>query len=760
MRYFCCTTMPSIAALLVFQAAFGPWARSAEFAEDRTPLVDYVLPLVGTHGDGNTFPGPSAPFGAVQLSPDTDRQRCAGYNYSDTSILGFSLTHLTGTGVPDLGDFLFTPMISKPKFVPGTPNNPESGYRSRYSHADELASAGYYRVQLQPVGITVELTAAERAGLMRFTFPASGHVFVLIDLDHFLYPPWDRSGYMVWSHLRVEDDHTVTGFHLVHGWAKERPLYFAARYSRPFDRFQILNCGRTVLGRHEAAGTNLQFLAEYNTSSNQIILVKAAVSAVSAANALKNLDAEIPDWDFEKVQSATRAQWERELDKIRIEGTRDEKETFYTSMYHTFLAPNLYEDVTGEYRGLDQNIYMAKHFTNYTVFSLWDTFRATHPLFALIQSRRDADMINSMLAHYDQSAEHMLPIWPLQANETWCMIGYHAVPVIVDGYFKGVKGFNPARAYEAAKTTALNPDYSGLAAYARLGWVPCDEFGESVSKTLEYAYDDYCVAQMAMALGKKEDCEYFLHRSCNFTNVFDPSTGVMRPKDSHGQWRTPFDPHHWTIGEGGDYTEATAWQYTWYVPQDVPALIRLMGGEENFTRQLDALFEFDGGASQTNLEQGKIGEYWHGNEPGHHTIYLYCYAGRPWKAAERLRQVLQTQYGNQPDSLRGNDDCGQMSAWYIFTAMGFYPVCPASDYYVIGAPGVSKVVMHLSNGKTFTMTAENLSETNLYVQSVRLNGKDWNNPFLPCSRVERGGALTFVMGPKPSQWGTHPKIPE
>jgi predicted alpha-1,2-mannosidase len=730
-------------------------------------LVDYVRPMVGTKGsgDGSTYPGPSAPFGMVQLSPDTDRQACSGYKYAHTSILGFSLTHLTGTGCADLGDFLFTPVVGTPKFVPGTKENPDSGYRSRYSHEDETASAGYYKVKLQNSGVTVELTASERAGMMRFTFPESNQSAILTDLNHFLWPDWEKTRALVWSHLRVEDNRTVTGFHLTHGWSKERPLYFAARYSRPFDHFQIVSDGKPVdaypiQNSNEAAGTNLQFLAEYKTHSNEVILVKVGISAVSAANALKNLDGEIPDWNFERVENETRDKWDHELGKIRIEGTEDKKATFYTSMYHAMLAPNLYQDVTGEYLGLDKNIHQAKGFTNYTVFSLWDTYRAEHPLLALIESRRDSDMINSLLAHYDQSADHMLPAWSLQANETWCMIGYHAVPVIVDGYLKGVKGIDAKRAFEAIKTTAMNPGYSGLAAYAKLGWVPCDKYGESVSKTLEYAYDDFCIAQMAKALGQRQDYEYFMRRAGSFKNVFDPATGLMRGKDSQGQWRTPFDPHHWTMGPGGDYTEATAWQYSWYVPQDVPGLMALMGGKAKFIEKLDSLFTFGGGDSKEVLAQGRIGEYWHGNEPGHHTIYLYCYAGEPWKAAKRLHQVVETQYGDQPDSLCGNDDCGQMSAWYIFTVMGFYPVCPAADYYVIGSPAVSKAVIHLSNGNTFTMTAENLSAENIYVQSVSLNGGDWDNPFLPYRELKNGGTLNFVMGPSPSKWGTHPSIPK
>lgn len=752
------TTCAPAFALSLLLAASTAFAAPAH-------LSDYIRPFVGTKGEGNTYPGPSAPFGMVQISPDTDRdlwETASGYEYSDTSIMGFSLTHLTGTGIPDLGDFLFIPQIGEPKLVAGPKDDPDSGYRARYSHDQEAASVGYYRVKLLNNNVTVELTAGERAGFLRFTFPKSDQAWIMTDLQHFLS---GKRFKLIWSHVRVENNSTITGFHLINGWAKERYLYFAARYSRPFDRYKILSNGAEVKydsfrtyrfrSRNEAAGTNLQFLAGYNTGPEDVITVKVAVSAVSAANALENLDSEIPDWDFDRVRNETRAKWDKELSRIQVEGSEWDKETFYTGMYHAFLAPNLYEDVTGEYRGLDSNIHRAKGFQNYTVFSLWDTFRATHPLFALIQSRRDSDMINSLLAHYDQSVDHLLPMWSLQANETWCMIGYHAVPVIVDGYLKGVKGFDPLRAYNAAKTTAMNPDYDGLAAYRRLGWVPCDEENESVSKTLEYAFDDYCIAQMAKTLGKQEDYNYFMKRAASYKNVFDPSVNMVRGKDSHGNWHSPFNPHAYGEGANADFTEATATQYTFYDPQDVPTMIRLMGGKEKFVQQLDALFSYQepnqaAGASDI---QGRIGEYWHGNEPSHHIIYLYCYAGQPWKAAQRLHQVIKTQYGNQPDSLSGNDDCGQMSAWYIFTALGFYPVCPASDYYVIGSPALPKAVVHLSNGKKFTMTAENLSDQNIYVQSVRLNGKNWTTPFLPYRELKKGGTLEFTMGPQPSQWG-------
>jgi predicted alpha-1,2-mannosidase len=757
-----------IAALL--PVCFGAAVIPAS-AGETTGLARYVRPFVGAEGEGNTFPGPSAPFGMIQISPDTDTTNWAtdsGYEYTDPTIQGFSLTHLSGTGCPDLGDFLFVPQIGHPAIVPGAKDHPEEGYQSAFAHADEAAAAGYYRVKLQKSGVLVELTAGERAGILRFTFPASDEASILTDLSHVI-GPW----HIAQARVRIEDDSTVTGFHIVNGWARERHLFFAARFSRPFDDMEIISSGKPVVyntyrfrSRKEAAGSDLRFLAKYKTHAGEVIEVKVGLSAVSTADALKNLDTEIPGWDFNAVREATRAQWDKELAKIQIEGSDEQKATFYTSLYHAFLTPNLYQDVNSQYRGFDQNIHAAKGFTEYTVFSLWDTFRAEHPLLALIQEPRDADMINTMLAHYDQSVDHLLPEWELQGNETWCMIGYHAVPVIVDGFLKGVKGFDVKHAYEAIKTTAMNPDYDSVAAYARLGWVPCDQENESISKTLEYAYDDWCVAQMAKALGKKADYEYFLKRSASYKNLYDPGIGWMRSKDSHGNWRPNFDAHLFGGGTNlNDVTEGTSSQYSWFVPQDVPGLIQLMGGREKFINKLDSLFDAEQSAkfrselSENDL-RGCIGEYWHGNEPAHHIIYLYCYAGEPWKAAKLLHQVVTTQYGSGPGSLCGNDDCGQMSAWYLFTCLGFYPVCPASDYYVIGAPQIPRAVMHLSNGKKVTMTAKNLSGENIYVQSVRVNGKNWDSPFLPDKELKNGGQLEFIMGPQPSQWGTHPVLPD
>ncbi len=753
------------------------FAGAAPAAESH--LSDYICPFVGAQGEGNTYPGPSAPFAMIQPSPDTDTTNWdtdSGYEYTDPTIQGFSLTHLSGTGCPDLGDFLFVPQTGEPAFFAGRKDRPEEGYQSLFSHEDESASAGYYRVKLKKSGVTTELTSGERAAILRFTFPATNLASILIDLNHMI----DGGRWHVsQSRLRIEDKSTVTGFHLVNGWARERHLYFAARFSRPFDDALIIKDGKPVTyksyvnyrfrSRNEAVasmGTNLQFLAQYKTGSNEVIQVKVAISAVSAANALKNLDAEIPDWEFEKLRQSTRAKWDKELAKIQIEGTEEQKKTFYTSLYHAFLVPNLYQDVNGEYRGFDQNIHQSKNFTRYTVFSLWDTFRAEHPLLALIQEKRDSDMINSLLDHFDQSADHLLPMWELQGNETWCMIGYHAAPVIADGFLKGVKGFDPQRAYNAIKTTAMNPDYDGLASYRKLGYVPFDEEDESLSKTLEYAYDDYSIAHMAKALGKDDDYQYFMKRAASYKNIYDPATGWMRAKDSSGNWRTNFDAHVFGGGTNlQDVTEGTSSQYSWFVPQDVPGFIQLMGGREKFLARLDSLFDatqsqkFISELSSNDL-RGCIGEYWHGNEPAHHVIYLYSMAGEPWKAAERLHQVVSTQYGSSPGSLCGNDDCGQMSAWYMFTCMGFYPVCPASDCYVIGAPQIPKAEMHLSNGKTFAMTAQNISDKNIYIQSVRVNGKNWNSPFLPYKELKNGGKIEFIMGSQPDKsWGTNAAWP-
>ena len=732
-------------------------------AQDRP--IDYVNPMIGTDNQGNVYPGPTTPHGMVQLGPDTDMRNWSdGYDYGDSVIIGFSMQHLSGTGIPDLGDFAFVPSVGEMKFVPGMERirtahghfrdifNPDSGYCQPFSHKDEVVKVGYYSVRLPKYNVLVECAATPHAGIMRFTFPKSDSANVMVDLTHVL--QWK----VIWSRVRRLSKTLVTGFHLVHGWATERYLYFAAEYSRPYDDFGIMMDGKKVIyntyrfrSAYEADGPDLQYYMTYNTEKDPVVMVKVGISAVSSENAIENLKAEIPGWDFDKVVRDCRAAWSKEMNKITVVGNTEQKQTFYTALYHTQMDPTIYEDVNGQYRGLDQNIHVAKGFTKYSIFSLWDTFRAEHPLMILIHPREDADMINSMLAHYDQSVEHLLPVWSLYDNETWCMIGYHAVPVIADAIMKGVRGFDYERAYEAMKTTAMNPHYDSVKEYAEIGYVPYDHEDESVSKTLEYAYDDYCIAQVAKKLGKEKDYKYFMKRAMSYRNLFDPSTKLMRAKDSKGNWITPFHP--------ADYnptiTEGTNWQYTWFVPQDIQGLINLMGGKEYFAQKLDTLFTMKDPQGAFEGNTGEIGEYWQGNEPSHETAYLFDYAREPWKTQEYVNEVETKFYYNKPDGLCGNDDCGQMSAWYVFSAMGFYPACPSDNYYVIGTPVVKEATIHLGNGKVFTMKAKNASPENKYIQSVTLNGKKWDKTFIPFDAVSNGGRLVFVMGDKANkEWGT------
>lgn len=759
---------------LFFTFLFSCSRENSDNINEAADLYKYVNPLIGTKGEGNTYPGAQVPFGMVQVGPDTETdlwETASGYEYSDSIIFGFSMTHLNGTGIPDLGDILFMPTIGKRQFKSGKINktdkeikqnpysskykkSPEHGYMSKYNHIDEKASANYYSVKLQNYNIWAEMSATERAGIMKFTFPESDSSHIVADLSHVL--RWD----VFWSSIRVENDSTISGHHQVKGWANDRYVYFTAVFSRPFDDLVIMKNGKKVIynttrfrSSLEASGKSLQFIADYKTRKNEEISVKIGISAVSTQGAYENLMAEIPEWDFDKVRESGVEKWNKELNKIQVEGKEEYKEAFYTAFYHTCQAPFIFQDVNGLYRGFDKNIHKAEGFENYTLFSLWDTYRATHPLFCLVQRERNAQMLNSMLTHYDQSVDDLLPVWSFWNNETWCMIGYHAVPVIVDAYMKDLPGFDAERAYEAIKTTAMNPNYDNVKYYAENGYVPFDKENESVSKTLEYAYDDYCIAQMAKKMGKIEDYKYFLKRAMAYQNVFDPVNKLMRGKDSEGNWREPFDPHAYAHDiNKRDITEGTNYQYTWYVPHDINGLINLMGGGDAFEQKLDTLFTYN----KDNLEKGsedilgRFGEYWHGNEPSHHIAFLYNYVNKPWKTQKWIHKIMTTQYGNQPGSLCGNDDCGQMSAWYIFNAMGFYPVCPGSNQYVIGTPLFQEAVINFENGRKFKMKANNISDDNIYIQSVSLNGVSWNNSYVPYSEIVKGGEILFEMGPSPN----------
>ena len=718
----------------------------------------WVRPLVGTKGEGNTYPGPQVPFGMVALSPDTeikDWDAASGYKYSDSCIYGFSMLHLTGTGIPDMGDILLQPTVGATRLNPGSKDGKEVGYLSRFSHDSERASCGYYAVTLADSGVRAELTASARAGMLRFTYPATKVAHILLDLAHVLQHK------VIWSRLRRQDEQTLVGMHLVQGWAKDRPVFFAARFSRPFQNLRLFRDKKEAkydsftsyryVSPAQVAGADVQAVADFATSEGEQILVKVAISPVSEEGALANLDAEMPDWAFEGYVAKARAAWNTELNHFEVAGSPAQQATFFTGVYHAFMAPSLYTDVDGRSRGQDQQIKPARDYQTYTTFSLWDTYRATHPLFNLVQPERNRDMVRSLLAAYQESADHLLPIWNFWSNETWCMPGYHAVAVIVDAWTKGMTGIDWHQALAACVATATHPGFDALAAYERLGYVPFDLENESVSKTLEYAYDDACIAKLARGLGQTGLALRFEKRAQSYRNLYDPSLHLMRPKDSKGAWMTPFNPLEFK--QMGPFTEGTTWQYTWSVAQDVPGLIQLMGGRAAFTRQLDEVFKEHGQRQDEGVQDilGRIGEYWHGNEPSHHVAYLYAAAGQPWKTQALVRRLIDTQYGDQPDSLCGNDDCGQMSAWYLFSAMGFYPMCPGSDRYILGSPALPMVRMHLGNGRTFTVRAEHFSAANVYVQTARLNGQPWNQAWLSHGDLMAGGELVFVLGPSPNK---------
>lgn len=741
-------------------------------------LTRYVDPLIGTKEMGHVFPGACIPFGMVQLSPDTDTipyavngkytgtvyRYCAGYQYNDKTIVGFSHTHLSGTGHSDLGDFLIMPTVGKLQLNPGTADKPESGYRSRFSHATEKAEPGYYKVMLEDYKINAEMTTTTHVGFHQYTFPKTDDAHIILDLNHGLY---NYDGKVLWSYLRVENDTLVTGYRITRGWARTNYLYFAMVFSKPIKNYGCKNDEDLVYKgfwrkfdqEHnfpEMAGKNLKAYFDFATAEGEKIKIKFALSAVSTEGALKNLEAEAPHFNFEKVRAEAKAKWQSELSRITIDASPEKKTTFYTSLYHTFINPIQYMDVDGKYRGLDHNIHQAKGFTNYTVFSLWDTYRALHPLFTLIQPQRASDMINSMLAHYDQSVHKVLPVWSHFGNENWCMIGYHAVPAIVDAWANGIRGFDLNHALEACVSSATNKNYGNLPDYMKLGYVPYEKNAVGSSMTLEYAYDDWTIAQMAKGIGNTAVAEQFGKRAQNWKNLFNERTGFVGAKDANGNWKTPFDPMH-TANEG--FIEGNSWNYTLYVPHDIPTLIQKMGGDKRFCEHLDSLFTMympDKYFAETEdiTREGLIGCYVHGNEPSHHVAYMYNWAGKPWKTQERIHQIVTTMYLNKPDGLCGNDDCGQMSAWYVFSSLGFYPVCPGSGQYAIGAPSVKEGKIQLKEGKILTVKANNLTNKNIYIQSVRLNGKPVTTTILTNSEINQSGELVFEMGGKPNKkWG-------
>ncbi|MBO9694526.1 GH92 family glycosyl hydrolase [Chryseobacterium sp.] len=747
---------------------------SAQFkAQKFEKLTQYVNPLIGTEKMGHTYPGATVPFGAVQLSPETDTisyelngkyngevyKYCAGYRYEDKTIVGFSSTHFSGTGHSDLGDFLIMPTVGKLQLNPGTASNPESGYRSRFSHQNETAEAGYYKVKLDDHNIIAELTATPRVGIHRYTFPKSDQSHIIMDLMAGIY---NYDGKNVWTYVRVENGNTITGYRQTNGWARTRTVYFAMKFSKSFKSYGQKNYDEKQVYKGfwrkfdqnqnfpEIAGKNLKMYFDFDTNENETIEVKLAISPVSQANALENLEKEAGNMTFNQIKTIAQDNWNKELNKIVIKGSDTEKTNFYTAMYHTFINPTTYMDVNGEYKGLDQNIHKADGFTNYTTFSLWDTYRTLHPFFNIIQPKRNSDMVKSMMAHYHQFSMKMLPIWSHYANDNWCMSGYHSVSVVTDAIIKGNYEGDPEEVLKACIETANKRDYEGIGQYIDLGYIPAEKNGTSVSNTLEYAYDDWAIAQLAKHLNKTEIYNQFIKRSENWKNNFDKTIGFMRPRLADGSFKKDFDVLS-THGQG--FIEGNSWNYSFFVPQNPDELITMMGGKKKFASKLDKLFtmhlpdEFFADTEDITRE-GIIGGYVHGNEPAHHVAYLYNWAGQPWKAQAQIRRILEMQYKATPDGLGGNDDTGQMSAWYILSSLGFYPVAPGSESYSIGSPAIDHAVLNLENGKTFEIEAINQSPENVYVQKILLNGKEIKNFTLKHSEIMNGGKLTFYMGSK------------
>ncbi|GAB5539098.1 MAG: hypothetical protein Salg2KO_12010 [Salibacteraceae bacterium] len=713
--------------------------------DDERDFTQYVDPFIGTGGHGHTFPGATSPFGMVQLSPDTRLEGwdgCSGYHYTDNVVYGFSHTHLSGTGVSDYGDVLLMPISGEVYINNGYPNHPDRGYASTFKKESEGANPGYYFTHLEDYDIYVELTATKRVGFHKYTYNSKSKQSVILDLSH-----RDK---VIDSGYEVTAPNEIVGFRRSDNWARDQHIYFVLQFSQPINALKAYKNEVLIDQFTEGmnlTGTNLKLVSEFEPNVASEILVKVGISSVSIDGARKNLEAEVPHWDFNRVKNESRAAWNKELSKIEVSGGNlDEMKTFYTALYHCMIAPNLYSDVDGKYRGTDLQIHESKGHDYYTVFSLWDTFRAAHPLYTIIDQKRSLDFIKTFLAQYQDGGQ--LPVWELAGNYTGCMIGYHSVSVITDAYMKGITDFDQTLALEAMKSSALK-DHLGLQSYKTHGYIRSEDESESVSKTLEYAYDDWCIYKMAEAVGDSVSASLFLSRASNYRNVFDPKTGFMRPK-TNGAWVSGFDPrevnHH--------FTEANSWQYSMFVPHDITGLIELHGGKKNFEDKLDGLFSADEtttGRNQADIT-GLIGQYAHGNEPSHHMAYLYNYIGKPWKTQERVREILTTLYTPQPDGLSGNEDCGQMSAWYVLSAMGFYSVTPGLPEYAIGSPLFSEVVIHLENGSELRITS-NTDAKKPYVQSATLNGEPLNQSYIHHNDIMNGGTLIFEMGPTANkQW--------
>jgi len=697
-------------------------------AQKDLALISYVNPFIGTGGHGHTYPGATMPFGMMQLSPDTRLDGwdgCSGYHYSDDEIYGFSHTHLSGTGVSDYGDILLMP-TTKAIFNNGADG--KEGYKSKFSHDKEIAEPGYYKVHLDETNIDVELTVSKRSGIHKYSFNETQQDYIILDLEH--------RDQLLAHQIEQISPTVIQGFRHSKAWATNQKLFF------------YIELSHEVLLQYPASKNPTKTAMSIHNPKNEHVYVKIGISAVDIEGAKKNLYKEIGDKTFNEVKKAAQETWENQLEKIVIEDkNKDNKVNFYTAMYHAMIAPNLYQDVDSRYRGMDLEIHKTNDFDYYTVFSLWDTYRAAHPLYTIIEQDRTNDFINTFLAKYDEGG--IMPIWDLSACYTGCMIGYHAVPVIADAYLKGIKNYDTEKALQAMIYSATR-DKLGLESYKNYGFIPVEKESESVSKTLEYAYDDWTIAQMAKAMNKEKVYKTYSERAQYYKNIFDPSSQFMRGR-FRNTWFAPFDPYEVNF----NYTEANSWQYSFYVPQDISGFMDLLGGKKALENQLDKLFTAKNETSGRNQADitGLIGQYAHGNEPSHHMAYLYNFVNKPYKTQEKVHQILTELYTNTPDGISGNEDCGQMSAWYIFSSLGFYPVTPASNQYIIGSPLFNKATINLENGKTFTVEMVYKSEENIYIKSAKLNGKNYEYSYINHNDIVNGGTLVFEMTNTPSNWG-------
>ena len=736
--------MPGIAICLAF-LAYSCATPEKSGSEEATDYTAYVDPYIGSGEHGHVFVGANVPFGAVQVGPQNIFKGwdwCSGYHYSDSIIIGFSHTHLSGTGCSDLGDILLMPYTGEVRTLRGEQDNIKGAASSYYSHANESEEPGYYSL-LMDNGVKAELTATERVALHRYTYPAEGERRLLINLK-------EGIGDVAYdTYLKKVDEYTVEGYRFSKGWSPRHKVFFTLKSEQPIASLAVFNDDQPA-GNDELKGESVKGVITFKSDA-PTVLVKVAISSVSCENALANLQAELADWNFDGVRNEATRKWNEQLACIDID-TPDEraKKIFYTAMYHMFIAPTLYCDVNGDFRGHDDKVYTNNTWKNYSTFSLWDTYRTLHPLFTIIKPQYVPDLVNSMLSIYDQ--QEKLPIWPLIGGETNQMPGYSAVPVIADAYLKGITGFDAERAYQSMVASSVYEKQNGVPYVLEKGYIPCDKVREATSIAMEYAADDWGIALMAKKMGKTDDYQTYLKRGKYYAQYFDKSINFIRPKMNDGSWRTPYDPFR-SVHSVGDFCEGNGWHYTFFVPQHPEGLIALMGGDAPFIAKLDSLFTAEGemGAEASPDISGLIGMYAHGNEPSHHVTYLYSYAGEPWKTAEKVRFIQDEFYTDQPEGVIGNEDCGQMSAWHVMSAMGFYQVNPSNGVYVFGSPLFPKATIHLPEGKTFEIVAQNNNKENIYIQSVTLNGQPYEKSYILYEDIMKGGNLTFVMGNTPNK---------